>query len=142
MIGALDFAAFPPEFNSARMYAGAGPGSLVTAATAWGRLAAELNSAATSYRSVLSALTTGPWMGPSSSTMAAAVSPYVSWINATAAQAQETASQLGSAVTAYEAAFAATVPPAALASSLALNGALPLTAVSWIVTQRVSNDLP
>jgi PPE-repeat protein len=129
VIGALDFAAFPPEFNSARMYAGAGPGSLVTAATAWGRLAAELNSAATSYRSVLSALTTGPWMGPSSSTMAAAVSPYVSWINATAAQAQETASQLGSAVTAYEAAFAATVPPAEIEVNRALLASLVSTNV-------------
>ena len=34
------------------------------------------------------------------------------------------------------------VAPAALARSIATNGALPSTAVSWIVTQRVSNDLP
>ena len=34
------------------------------------------------------------------------------------------------------------VAPAALASALALNGAKPSTAVSWIVTQRVSNTMP
>ncbi|KAA8939219.1 PPE domain-containing protein, partial [Mycobacterium sp.] len=31
----MDFAALPPEVNSARMYAGAGAGPLMAAATAW-----------------------------------------------------------------------------------------------------------
>ena len=34
------------------------------------------------------------------------------------------------------------VPLFAFAAVFALNGALPWTAVSWIVTHRVSNDLP
>ncbi|MCV7397029.1 PPE domain-containing protein, partial [Mycobacterium paraseoulense] len=107
----MDFAALPPEINSSRMYAGAGSAPLVTAAAAWEKLASELSAAAASYRAVVAQLSGGPWVGPSSSVMAAAAAPYVSWMNTTAAQAQQTAAQLGSAVAAYEAAYAATVPP-------------------------------
>ncbi|WP_264992626.1 PPE domain-containing protein, partial [Mycobacterium montefiorense] len=49
----MDYAALPPEFNSGRMYAGAGVGPLVAAEAAWDALAAELSSAAASYRAVM-----------------------------------------------------------------------------------------
>ena len=52
--------------------------------------------------------------------MAAAAAPYVAWMNATAAQAEETASQAKVAAAAYEAAFAATVPPQVIAANRAL----------------------
>jgi PPE-repeat protein len=120
----MDFAGVPPEIQSARMYAGAGSGPLATAATAWEQLATELTSAATAYRAVVSELTGGPWVGPSSGSMAAAVAPYVSWMTTTAAQAQQTASQLGAAVAAYEAAFAATVPPPEIEINRALLASL------------------
>ncbi len=120
----LDFATLPPEVNSARMYAGAGSAPFVMAAAAWEKLAAELSSAAAAYRAVATQLTSEPWVGPSSSAMAAAVAPYVSWMNTTAAQAQQTASQLGSAVAAYEAAFAATVPPPEIEVNRALLASL------------------
>ncbi len=123
----MDYAALPPEVNSGRMYAGAGVGPLVAASTAWDALAAELSSAATSYRTVMSELTGGPWVGPSSGVMAAAVAPYVSWMNTTAAQAGQTASLLGSAVAAYEAAFAATVPPPEIEVNRALLASLVAT---------------
>lgn len=139
MISALDFAAYPPEFNSARMYAGPGPGSLVSAAVAWNTLAAELTSTATSYRAVLSALTDGPWAGPSSMRMAAAVAPYVSWMNATATQAQQTAGQLSSAVAAYEAAFAATVPPPEIEVNRALLASLVSTNIMGQNTPAIAS---
>lgn len=105
------YAAFPPEFNSGRMYSGPGAESLVTAATAWENLAAELQSAATAYSSVVSNLTSGAWVGPSSLAMAAAAAPYVAWMQQTAAQAAKTAAQLTEAAGAYETAFASHVPP-------------------------------
>ncbi|WP_255245975.1 PPE domain-containing protein, partial [Mycobacterium persicum] len=71
----FDFALLPPEVNSARMYTGAGSGSLRTAAASWQLLAAELHSAASMYRSVVTDLTTMQWTGPSSMSMAAAVIP-------------------------------------------------------------------
>ncbi|WP_046301498.1 MULTISPECIES: PPE family protein [unclassified Mycobacterium] len=112
----MDFAALPPEINSGRMYAGAGSGPLLAAASAWDALAAELGSAASSYESVVSSLT-GEWSGPSSTSMAAAAEPYVTWMSTTAAQAELSANQARAAAAAYEAAFAATVPPPVVAAN-------------------------
>jgi PPE-repeat protein len=116
----VDFGALPPEINSGLMYAGAGSGSLVAGAAAWEGLASELGSAATSYRAVVSDLTAGPWVGPSSVSMAAAAAPYVAWMSTTASQAEQTASQLTSAIAAYEAAFTATVPPPVIVANRSL----------------------
>jgi len=107
----LDFAVFPPELNSGRMYSGAGSGPMLAAASAWKALAAELRTTALSYCSVLSELTSQHWHGPASAAMAAAAAPFVTWVSSTAMQAEQTATQAEAAVAAYEAAFAATVPP-------------------------------
>ncbi len=119
----LDFAALPPEINSGLMYAGPGSGPMLAAAAAWDVLAAELYSTALSYGSVISDLTSG-WLGPSSISMAAAATPYVSWITATAGQAEAAGMQAKAAVAAYEAAFAMTVPPPVIAANRALLMAL------------------
>jgi PPE-repeat protein len=123
-LSAVDFAALPPEVNSGRMYAGAGSGPMTAAAAAWAAVAAELNSAATSYQAVISELTGGPWLGPSSLSMAGAAAGYVAWINTTATHAKLTANQARSAVAAYEEAFTATVPPPVIAANRALLAAL------------------
>jgi PPE-repeat protein len=111
------YAAFPPEINSGRIYSGPGSGPLMAAAAAWDGLANDLQSTAASYSSVISSLTSGPWLGPTSLSMAAAVTPYLAWMQGTAAQAAETASQATAAASAYETAFAAHVPPAAIAAN-------------------------
>ncbi|WP_176220068.1 PPE family protein [Mycobacterium malmoense] len=125
----MDFAALPPEINSGRMYTGAGSGPLMAAAAAWDGVAAELSSAASSYQSVVSELIGGPWLGPSSTSMAAAAAPYVAWMSSTAAQAEQTANQARSAAAAYEAAFTATVPPPLIAANRSLLAALVATNV-------------
>src|SRR6202044_532584 len=51
----MDFATLPPEVNSARMYAGPGPGPMLAAASGWDGLAAELQSTAASYRAAIAA---------------------------------------------------------------------------------------
>ena len=116
----LDFGLLPPEINSGRMYSGPGPGPLLAAAEAWDGLAAELGFASTGYGSTITELTSSPWIGPTSLTMTAAVTPYINWLSTTAAQAEETASQARAAVSAYEAAFAMTVPPPAIEANRAL----------------------
>jgi PPE-repeat protein len=120
----LDFGLLPPEINSGRMYSGPGPGPLLAASEAWDGLAAELGVAATGYGSTIAELTGGPWIGPTSVTMLAAVTPYINWLSTTAAQAEETANQARAAVAAYEAAFAMTVPPPVIAANRALLMAL------------------
>ncbi|WP_155771574.1 PPE family protein, partial [Mycobacterium asiaticum] len=111
------YAAFPPEVNSGRMYAGPGAGPLLDAAAAWDGLATELQSTAASYESVIAGLTSGPWVGPSSVAMAAAAAPYVTWMSATAAQAAQAATQANAAAAAYETAFASHVPPVEIAAN-------------------------
>src|SRR5271169_3020751 len=123
----VDFGALPPEINSGRMYAGAGSGPLAAAAASWEGLASQLGSAATSYRAVVSDLTAGPWVGPSSLSMAAAAAPYAAWMSTTATAAEQTASQLTSAIAAYETAFAATVGPPVIAANRTSLAALVAT---------------
>jgi PPE-repeat protein len=120
----MDFAMLPPETNSGRMYAGPGSGPMLAAATAWDGLAAELQSTAASYESVISELSGGPWLGPSSVSMAAAAAPYMQWMTTAAAQAEQTATQAKAAAAAYEAAFAMTVPPPLITANRSLLMAL------------------
>ena len=116
----MDFAFLPPEINSGRMYTGPGAGPMLAAAAAWDDLATELSSTAASYASTVSSLTGGTWQGPSSESMATAAATYVEWLNTTAAQAEVTGTQAKAAVAAYEAAFAATVPPPVIEANRAL----------------------
>ena len=123
----MDFVALPPEINSGRMYAGPGSGPMLAAAAGWDGLAADLYSTAVSYSSVISGLTAGPWLGPSSAAMAAAAAPYVAWMHATAGQCEQTGAQAKAAAAAFEAAFAMTVPPPVIAANRALLMALVAT---------------
>jgi PPE-repeat protein len=104
----------PPEINSALIFGGAGSGPLYAASAAWDSLAADLGNAASSFSSVVSGLTNGPWTGPSSLQMAAAATPYVSWLSAASSQAAAAGAQARAAATAFESALTATVPTAAV----------------------------
>jgi PPE-repeat protein len=113
----MDFGALPPEINSARMYSGSGSTSMLAAAAAWDGLAMELVRSASSYQSAITGLVSDGWLGPTSSSMAAAVTPYMTWMSMTGANAEQAASQATAAAGAYEAAFAMTVPPAEVATN-------------------------
>ena len=120
----MDFGALPPEINSGRMYAGAGAAPMMAAAAAWNGLGAELTATATSYQSAIAALTGEEWQGPASAAMAAAVMPYINWLNTTAAAAEHAAAQATASAAAFEAAFAMMVPPAVIAANRAQLAAL------------------
>jgi PPE-repeat protein len=92
---------------------------MLAAASAWNAIAAEMRSAAASYDSVVSGLTSESWFGPSSTLMLAAVAPYLEWLSTTAAQAEQAGTQANAAAAAYELAFAMTVPPGAVAANRA-----------------------
>ncbi|MDT7721102.1 MAG: hypothetical protein QOE94_2113 [Mycobacterium sp.] len=114
----FDFGALPPEINSGKIYAGPGSAPLLAAATAWDALASELQTTAASYASTIGELTTS-WQGPSSAAASDAAAPYTAWLSSTAAQAEQTASQAQAAAGAYEAAFAASIPPPVIAANRA-----------------------
>jgi PPE-repeat protein len=143
----IDFALLPPEINSARMYSGPGSASMLAAGAAWSQLAAEMRSAAASYSSIISGLTSGTWLGPSSASMAAAAAPYAAWMNTTATQAEQTAAQAQAAVSAYEQAFGMTVPPAEIATnrtqlaSLLQNNVLGQNAPAIAATEAEYGDM-
>ncbi len=117
MTAAFDFGAFPPEVNSAKMYAGPGSASMRSSATAWTVLASELRSQAAIYSSIVSNLTGDAWRGQAATAMAAAAGQYTSWMNTTAAQAEQTAGQARAAASAYETAHGMTVPPPVIAAN-------------------------
>jgi PPE-repeat protein len=119
----VDFGALPPEINSARMYTGPGSSSLQAAASAWNGLAAELQSAAQGYETTITQLSSDEWNGPASTAMASAAQPYVTWMQETAAAAEQAATQARTAAAAYEQAFAATVPPPMVAANRAETAA-------------------
>ena len=107
---AFDFAARPPEMNSALMYSGAGAGPLMAASSSFSALSSELSSSAASYESIVSHLGS-EWTGPSSTAMAASAQTYITWLTTTSAQLQDAAAAATSSAAAYEAAHAATIPP-------------------------------
>jgi PPE-repeat protein len=115
----MDYGALPPEINSGRMYSGPGSTPLRSASAAWSLLASELDSAANQYQATINVLADDDWRGPTSATMAAAVAPYISWMTTTGAQAEQAAAQASAAATAYETAFALTVPPPQIAANRA-----------------------
>ncbi len=116
----MSFSLFPPEINSALMFSGAGSGPLLEAGAAWNALAADLDSTATQYQTLITNLTTGPWLGPSSAQMAAATAPYIAWLQGTSASAAQTGAQAQVAAAAYQSAYASMVPLPEIAANRAL----------------------
>jgi PPE-repeat protein len=115
----MSFSLFPPEVNSALMFSGAGSGPLLEAATAWDGLAADLESTATQYQTLVTNLTTGAWLGPSSARMASATAPYVAWLQGTATTAAQTGAQAKVAAAAYQSAYSSMVPLPTIAENRA-----------------------
>ena len=134
----LDFAGIPPEINSGLMYAGAGSGPLMAAASSYNNLAAELSTTASSWESIITNLTTEAWTGPASVSAASAAQPYVAWLSSTAAKLEQAGAQAAASAAAYEAAFAATVPPPIVAANRATLAALVATNILGINTPAIA----
>jgi PPE-repeat protein len=134
----FDFAARPPEVNSALIYAGAGVGPLTAASSAFSTLSSELSSNAASYESIISQLTGSEWQGPSSEAMAASAQPYIAWLTTTSGQLQQAATQAIASAAAYETAFAASIPPPVIAANRAALAVLVATNFLGINTPAIA----
>lgn len=115
------------------MYLGLGAGSLLTAATTWQRLADYLHAAATKY--VVSAGLLDGLLGPDAAQMGDTTAPYVEWLRATAALAEQTAARAGAAAAAYECAVAATAPPQTIVANR-------LSRMALVATNGLSQNTP
>jgi PPE-repeat protein len=115
----MSFSLFPPEVNSALMFTGAGSGPLMAASTTWKELAADLESTATQYQTLITNLVTGSWLGPSSAQMASATAPYIAWLQGAATTAAQTGAQAEAAAAAYQTAYASMVPLPVIAENRA-----------------------
>nr|WP_163752830.1 PPE family protein [Mycolicibacter minnesotensis] len=101
------------------MYSGPGSGPMMAAATAWDAVGIHLESLAAGYSEMMANLQGQVWAGAASDAMAVAAARYIAWASATAVQAESTAAQIRAVASAYETAFAATVPPTAVAANRA-----------------------
>ncbi len=92
--------AMPPELNTARLMAGAGPAPMLQAAAGWEALASALDAQAAEVAATLVTLNEA-WTGPGSERAIAAATPMVAWLQNAAQQAQ----QRGARATAQAAAY-------------------------------------
>lgn len=119
----MSFSIFPPEINSELIYTGPGSSPLLEAAAAWANLSAEMMTAATSTQSVITNLDS-TWTGAGSAAATTSVAPYVAWLEQAAANAAQNAALATQAASLFEAARAASVPPAVIAANRAMLLAL------------------
>jgi PPE-repeat protein len=107
----MEFTTLPPEITSALIHSGPGAESLIGASGAWQQLGTNLEDSAENYVAALSSLSE-TWHGPSSAAMAQAVEPYLTWLQTTAQQCQQTAASAMAAAAAFTSVRAAVVPTA------------------------------
>lgn len=113
----MSFLTWPPETNSALMFAGAGGAPMVAAAAAWDGLADALGSAGQAFSSTTASLTDQAWQGPAAAAMLAAAQRYTYLLSAAQSQAEITAAQAQAIVGAFESARAATVHPLSVSAN-------------------------
>jgi PPE-repeat protein len=116
--------ASPPEVHSALLSSGPGPGSLLSAATAWNSLSTEYASAAQELSELLASAQAGAWEGPSAESYVAAHAPYLAWLTQASANSAAAAAQHETAATAYTAALAAMPTLPELATNHIVHGVL------------------
>jgi PPE-repeat protein len=104
----IEYGAMPPELNTARLQAGAGPAPMLQAAAGWEAWAAALEAQAAELAASLTALSAS-WTGMGSDRGVAACMPMVMWLETLAMQAQKRAAQATAQAESY--ATAATTTP-------------------------------
>ncbi|OBI82454.1 PPE family protein [Mycobacterium asiaticum] len=99
--------AMPPELNTARLMAGAGPAPMLTAAAGWEALAAALDAQAVELTARLNSLGEA-WTGGSSDKAINAALPMVTWLQTASTQAKTRGMQAAAQAAAYSQALATT----------------------------------
>lgn len=107
----FNFAALPPETNSAYLYDGAGPKTLYAAAEEWKEYTfTAMSCTLTSFDRAVGSLQ-GEWSGPSALRMAEAAASYRTWMTAFILNIRSTGTQASRLMDAYSGAKDAMVHP-------------------------------
>ncbi len=99
--------AMPPELNTARLMAGAGPAPMLAAAMGWEALAAAMDAQAIELTARLNSLGEA-WTGGGSDKALNAALPMVTWLQGASAQAKTRGLQAAAQAAAYTQALATT----------------------------------
>jgi PPE-repeat protein len=110
--------AMPPELNTARLMAGAGPAPMLQAAAGWEALGTALEAQAVELAATLVSLK-GLWTGASSERAIAAITPMVAWLHNAAQHA-------------HDRGMRATAQAASYTKALAMTPSLPEIAVNHV----------
>lgn len=110
--------ALPPELNTARLMAGAGPAPMLQAAAGWAALGNALEAQAVELAATMLSLK-GLWTGASSERAVAAITSMVAWLHDAAQQARDRAMR-------------ATAQAASYTKALAMTPSLPEIAVNHV----------
>ncbi|KZS78934.1 PPE family protein [Mycobacterium persicum] len=108
--------AMPPELNTARLMAGAGPAPMLAAATGWAAFAAALDAQAVELTARLNSLGEA-WTGGGSDKAIAAALPMVTWLQTASTQAKTRGLQATAQAAAYTQAMATTPSLAEIAAN-------------------------
>lgn len=108
--------AMPPELNTGRLMAGAGPAPMLAAATGWAALSAALDAQSVELTARLNSLGEA-WTGGGSDKAIAAALPMVTWLQSTSAQAKTRGLQATAQAAAYTQAMATTPSLAEIAAN-------------------------
>jgi PPE-repeat protein len=92
--------AMPPELNTARLMAGAGPAPMLQAAAGWEALATSLETEAAELAASMTALS-GAWTGTGSERATAASARMVTWLQTAGLAARKRGMQAGAQAAAY-----------------------------------------
>ncbi|MDY6871436.1 MAG: PPE family protein [Actinomycetota bacterium] len=101
--------ALPPEVNTGRLMAGAGPAPMLQAAAGWEALSVLLETQADELAASLANLSS-MWTGTASERAVAATMPMVLWLRTTSAQAMKRALQAANQANSHTLALATTPP--------------------------------
>jgi PPE-repeat protein len=105
----MEWHAMPPEVNTSRLMAGAGPAPRVQAAAGWEAFAILLETQADELAASLAALASA-WSGTASERAVSATMPMVLWLRATSLQAMKRSLQAAAQAAAYSTAMVTTPP--------------------------------